>query len=84
MAVLGTAIGDHLVAVAGYRWVMARTRSAPTSRSSRRASGVPVVTRMLVAVRWMAREQGWVTGVTEHLPAAVGPHPREVGSPATG
>ena len=32
-----------------------------------RGRGVPVVTRMLVAVRWLSRERDWVVGVTEHL-----------------
>jgi hypothetical protein len=31
---------------------------------------VPVVVRTLVAVRWMQRESGWVTGVVEHLARA--------------
>jgi hypothetical protein len=68
--VVGTAIGDHLVATAGYRWVVARDPFGTDLAVEPPRKGVPVVTRMLVAVRWMAREQGWVTGVTEHLQRA--------------
>ncbi len=67
VAVLGTAIGDHLVAVAGYRWVMSTDPFGTDLAVEPPRRGVPVVTRMLVAVRWMARERGWVTGVTGHL-----------------
>ena len=45
----------------------APTRSAPTWPSSHPRRGVPVVTRMLVAARWMGRERGWVAGVVGHL-----------------
>ncbi len=68
--VVGTAIGDHLVATADYRWVVARDPFGTDLAVEPPRKGVPVVTRMLVAVRWMAREQGWVTGVTEHLQRA--------------
>jgi hypothetical protein len=67
VAVLGTAIGDHLVAVAGYRWVMSTDPFGTDLAVEPPRRGVPVVTRMLVAVRWMARERGWVTGVVGHL-----------------
>ncbi len=67
VAVLGTAIGDHLVAVAGYRWVMSTDPFGTDLAVEPPRRGVPVVTRMLVAVRWMARERGWVAGVTGHL-----------------
>lgn len=68
--VVGTAIGDHLVATAGYRWVVARDPFGTDLAVEPPRKGVPVVTRMLVAVRWMARERGWVPGVTEHLARA--------------
>ena len=65
--VLGTAIGDHLVAVGGYRWVVSTDPFGTDLAVEPPRRGVPVVTRMLVAVRWMARDRDWVTGVTEHL-----------------
>ena len=64
---LGTALGDHLVATAGYRWVMSTDPFGTDLAVEPPRRGVPVVTRMLVAVRWMARERGWIPGVTEHL-----------------
>ena len=65
--VLGTAIGDHLVAVGGYRWVVSTDPFGTDLAVEPPRRGVPVVTRMLVAVRWMARDRNWVTGVVEHL-----------------
>jgi hypothetical protein len=65
--VVATAIGDHLVATAGYRWVVARDPFGTDLAVEPPRKGVPVVTRTMVAVRWMARERSWVTGVTEHL-----------------
>ncbi|WP_392542007.1 hypothetical protein [Oryzobacter telluris] len=70
--VIGTAIGDHLV-LAGYRWVVSIDPFGTDLAVEPPRRGVPVVTRMLVAVRWMSREKGWVTGVTEHL-ARAGSH----------
>ena len=67
--VIGTAIGDHLV-LAGYRWVVSIDPFGTDLAVEPPRRGVPVVTRMLVAVRWMSREKGWVTGVTEHLARA--------------
>ena len=68
--VVGTAIGDHLVAVGGYRWCVSSDPFGTDLAVEPPRKGVPVVTRMLVAVRWMARETGWVTGVVEHLARA--------------
>jgi hypothetical protein len=65
--VLGTAMGDHLVTVAGYRWVVCIDPFGTDLAVEPPRRGVPVVTRMLVAVRWMARERDWLPGVTEHL-----------------
>ena len=65
--VLATAMGDHLVTAAGYRWVVSIDPFGTDLAVEPPRRGVPVVTRMLVAVRWMARERGWLTGVTEHL-----------------
>jgi hypothetical protein len=65
--VLGTAMGDHLVAAAGYRWVVSIDPFGTDLAVEPPRRGVPVVTRMLVAVRWMARERDWLPGVTEHL-----------------
>lgn len=67
--VVGTAIGDHLV-LAGYRWVVSHDPFGTDLAVEPPRKGVPVVTRMLVAVRWMSREQGWLVGVTEHLARA--------------
>ena len=64
---LGTAIGDHLVATAGYRWVVSTDPFGTDLAVEPPRRGIPVVTRMLVAVRWMARETGWIPGVTAHL-----------------
>ena len=64
---LGTAVGDHLVAVGGYRWVVSTDPFGTDLAVEPPRRGVPVVPRMLVAVRWMAREHGWVPGVVGHL-----------------
>ena len=64
---LGTAVGDHLVAAGGYRWVVATDPFGTDLAVEPPRRGVPVVTRMLVAVRWMGRERGWVSGVVGHL-----------------
>jgi len=67
VAVLGTAIGDHLVVAGGYHWVMSTDPFGTDLAVEPPRRGVPVVTRMLVAVRWLGRERDWVVGVTEHL-----------------
>lgn len=67
VTVVGTAIGDHLVAVGGYRWVMSTDPFGTDLAVEPPRRGVPVVTRMLVAVRWLALERDWLVGVTEHL-----------------
>jgi len=64
---LGTAVGDHLVAAGGYRWVVSTDPFGTDLAVEPPRRGVPVVTRMLVAVRWMGRERGWVSGVVGHL-----------------
>ena len=65
--VLGTAIGDHLVSAGGYRWVVSTDPFGTDLAVEPPRRGVPVVTTMLVAVRWMSRERGWVDGVVGHL-----------------
>jgi hypothetical protein len=65
--VLGTAVGDHLVAVGGYRWVVSTDPFGTDLAVEPPRRGMPVVTRMLVATRWMARERGWIPGVVGHL-----------------
>ncbi|GAA4402455.1 hypothetical protein GCM10023168_13020 [Fodinibacter luteus] len=70
VAVIGAAIGDHLVATAGYRWVVSTDPFGTDLAVEPPRRGIPVVTRMLVAVRWMGRESGWVEGVTAHLARA--------------
>jgi hypothetical protein len=67
VTVIGTAIGDHLVAAGGYRWVISTDPFGTDLAVEPPRRAVPVVTRMLVAVRWLARERDWVVGVTEHL-----------------
>jgi hypothetical protein len=64
---LGTAVGDHLVAVGGYQWVVSTDPFGTDLAVEPPRRGVPVVTRMLVAVRWMGRERGWIPGVVGHL-----------------
>jgi hypothetical protein len=63
----GTAVGDHLVQVGGYRWVVSTDPFGTDLAVEPPRRGVPVVTRMLVAVRWMGRETGWIPGVVGHL-----------------
>jgi hypothetical protein len=65
--VLGTAIGDHLAAAGGYRWVVATDPFGTDLAVEPPRRGVPVVTRMLVATRWLGRERGWIPGVVSHL-----------------
>jgi Domain of unknown function (DUF3806) len=67
---LGTAVGDHLVAVGGYQWVVSTDPFGTDLAVEPPRRGVPVVTRMLVAVRWMGRERGWIPGVVGHLARA--------------
>ena len=67
VTVIGTALGDHLVAAGGYRWVMSTDPFGTDLAVEPPRRGIPVVTRMLVAVRWMARERDWLVGVAEHL-----------------
>ena len=64
---LGTAVGDHHVAVGGYRWVVSTDPFGTDLAVEPPRRGVPVVPRMLGAVRWMSREQGWMPGVVGHL-----------------
>jgi len=64
---LGTAVGDHLVTVGGYRWVVSTDPFGTDLAVAPPRRGMPVVTRMLVATRWMGRERGWVPGVVGHL-----------------
>ncbi|MGL5908834.1 MAG: DUF3806 domain-containing protein [Phycicoccus sp.] len=68
--VLATAVGDHLVAVAGYRWVVSSDPFGTDLAVEPPGRGVPVVVRTLVAVRWMQRQRGWLVDVTEHLARA--------------
>ena len=64
---LGTAVGDHLVSVGGYRWVVSTDPFGTDLAVEPPRRGMPVVTRMLVATRWMGRERGWIPGVVGHL-----------------
>jgi hypothetical protein len=64
---LGTAVGDHLVAVGGYRWVVSTDPFGTDLAVEPPRRGMPVVTGMLVATRWLARDRGWVPGVVGHL-----------------
>ena len=64
---LGTAVGDHLVAVGGYRWVVSTDPFGSDLAVEPPRRGMPVVTGMLVATRWLARDRGWVPGVVGHL-----------------
>lgn len=68
--VLAVALGDHLVERGGYRWVVSTDPFGTDLAVAPPRRGAPVVTRTLVAVRWMARESGWLTGVAEHLARA--------------
>ncbi len=68
--VVAVALGDHLVEHGGYRWVMSSDPFGTDLAVAPPRRGAPVVTRTLVAVRWMARESGWLTGVAEHLTRA--------------
>ncbi|MGL5819648.1 MAG: DUF3806 domain-containing protein [Phycicoccus sp.] len=70
VAVIATALGDHLVRAGGYRWVVCTDPFGTDLAVEPPRSGVPVVPRTLVAVRWMQRDRGWVTGVVEHLARA--------------
>jgi len=67
---LGTAVGDHLVAAGGYRWVVSTDPFGTDLAVEPPRRGMPVVTRMLVATRWLNREQGWLPGVVGHLARA--------------
>jgi hypothetical protein len=69
VTVVATAVGDHLV-THGYRWVVSTDPFGTDLAVEPPRRGVPVVVRTLVAVRWMQRESGWVTGVVEHLARA--------------
>ena len=64
---LGTAVGDHLVAAGGYRWVVSTDPFGTDLAVEPPRRGMPVVTEMLVATRWLGRERGWVPGVVGHL-----------------
>lgn len=68
--VLAAAVGDHLVAAGGYRWVVSTDPFGTDLAVAPPRRGVPVVARMLVATRWMSRERGWVPGVVGHLARA--------------
>lgn len=68
--VVAVALGDHLVERAGYRWVVSTDPFGTDLAVAPPRRGAPVVTHTLVAVRWMARESGWLTGVAEHLARA--------------
>jgi hypothetical protein len=70
VALFGTAVGDHLVVVGGYRWVVSTDPFGTDLAVEPPRRGMPVVTRMLVATRWMRREQGWIPGVVGHLARA--------------
>lgn len=70
VALVSTAIGDHLVAAAGHRWVVSTDPFGTDLAVEPPRHGIPVVTRTLVAVRWMGRERGWIPGVIGHLARA--------------
>ena len=67
--VIGTAVGDHLVST-GYRWVVSSDPFGTDLAVEPPRRGMPVVTRMLVATRWLNRERGWLPGVVGHLARA--------------
>ncbi len=69
VAVIATAIGDHLLGH-GYRWVVSTDPFGTDLAVEPRRRPVPVVVRTLVAVRWMQREHGWVEPVVSHLARA--------------
>ncbi|HET7762092.1 MAG TPA: hypothetical protein VFL46_06995 [Phycicoccus sp.] len=69
VTVLATAVGDHLV-TRGYRWVVTTDPFGTDLAVEPPRRPVPVVVSTLVAVRWMQRERGWLTGVVEHLARA--------------
>lgn len=70
VALVSTAIGDHLVAAAGHRWVVSTDPFGTDLAVEPPRHGIPVVTRTMVAVRWMGRERGWIPGVVGHLARA--------------
>ena len=70
VALVSTAIGDHLVATAGHRWVVSTDPFGTDLAVEPPRPGLPVVPRTMVAVRWMGRERGWIPGVVGHLARA--------------
>ena len=70
VTLISTAIGDHLVAAAGHRWVVSTDPFGTDLAVEPPRHGIPVVTRTMVAVRWMGRERGWIPGVVGHLARA--------------
>ena len=70
VTLISTAIGDHLVATAGHRWVVSTDPFGTDLAVEPPRHGIPVVTRTMVAVRWMGRERSWIPGVTNHLARA--------------
>lgn len=70
VAVISVALGDHLVDEAGYRWVVSTDPFGSDLAVAPPRRGAPVVTRTLVAVRWMSQESGWIPGVAQHLARA--------------
>jgi Domain of unknown function (DUF3806) len=70
--VLSIALGDFLVSQADYRWVISSDPFGTDLAVAPPRRGAPVVTRTLVAVRWMSRETGWLSGVAQHLARAGG------------
>ncbi len=69
VAVLSTAIGDHLTGH-GYRWVVSTDPFGTDLAVEPPRRPVPVVVGTLVAARWMARDSGWVEPVVSHLARA--------------
>jgi Domain of unknown function (DUF3806) len=70
VGLVSTAIGDHLVATAGHRWVVSTDPFGTDLAVEPPRHGIPVVTRTMVAVRWMGRERAWIPGVVGHLARA--------------